>query len=169
MWIEQEPGDMLMMRYMLCFEPGDPNPEDRQVRAYLRGHKLEPKRIWDGERSGVKCQVLQFGQCYLGAHLGVLHGMRYRGIVAEATGAWLRDIAPSEPLLEGLDGAAMQDLAWTLAGVALEKDAARADEQNPMRTLLDVDILRAELPAAVGALTADAPAMTNATPTAERI
>ncbi len=33
MWIDSEPADWLMMRYFLCFEPGDPNPEDRHVRA----------------------------------------------------------------------------------------------------------------------------------------
>src|SRR4051794_29294789 len=116
MWIESEPADMLMTRYFLCFEPGDPNPEDGYVRAYLRDHRLAPKRTWRDERLGTACEVLQFGQCYLGFHLGVVQAMRVRGIVAEAVGNWLREIEGTAPAVRGLDAGQQRELAWALAG-----------------------------------------------------
>ncbi len=150
-----------MMRYFLCFEPGDPNPEDQHVRAYLRDHGLDPKRAWTGERGGVACEVLQYGGCYLGSHLRAIHRLRHRGIVAEAVGAWLRETNDPALATGGLDGAQMQDVAWVLAGVVLKRDAVRPGGDDPTHILLDVDVLRGELPEAVRAAVRNPSAITT--------
>jgi hypothetical protein len=148
MWIERErAGDM--QRFYLCFAPGDPNPEDRHVRAYLRTNELEPKRIWPDAPSGAACDALQFGECYLGEHLRAIEVMRARGVVTEAVGGWLRSPHAPREQVTGLDGATARDLAWDLAGVAMAKDAVRSSGDGAARVLLDVDVLSAELPGAM--------------------
>lgn len=141
MWIESEPADWLMMRYFLCFEPGDPNPEDRHVRAYLRERGLEPKRAWSGERQGIACDVLQFGQCYLGGHLRAIYALRWQGIVTEAVSEMLEGVA--EP--GAIAPHARADVAWSLAGRVLARAAADPGQADPSRIAIDPAFLREEL------------------------
>lgn len=141
MWIDVEPGDLLMMRYLLCFERGDPDPEDAHIRAYMRTHKLEPRRVWTGERQGVACEVVQFGQCYLDRHLQVIESLRIRGIAAGGLAVALRDLPALAEMTAGMTDQNLRDLAWDLAQPALEQEALLADGDDPTRIHVDAEFL----------------------------
>ena len=147
MWIDAEPGTFPMMRYLLCFEAGDPAPEDRRVRAYLDQHGLRPKRTWQETPQGIPCQVLQFGQCYLGPHLQTILAMHGRGIVAEAVGRALRDTPSLVGLLDSIPAGELPEIRWTLAGAVLDREAARPAADDPTSIAIDIDVLGDELQA----------------------
>lgn len=69
MFIKVEPAGFLMHTVKLFFDLDSPNQEDGPVREYLAEHELEPRYRWDDELEGNRCEVLQFGGCYLGNHL----------------------------------------------------------------------------------------------------
>lgn len=150
MWIDAEPGTFPMTRYLLCFERGDPDPEDRWVRAYLREHRLEPKWEAPEERDGVHCTVLQFGQCYLGRHLDAIHALRTRGVVAGAVAVAVRGTPELAALAGEADDGRLAGLAWTVAATVLERDAAMSADGDPTRILVDAGVLREALLAISG-------------------
>jgi hypothetical protein len=80
MWMEFTPKDWLMMRVGLIFCDGDPDPEDPWVRSYLDEQQLVPRHQEKEERDGIACEVLYFGQCYLGQHLHALQKLNQKGL-----------------------------------------------------------------------------------------
>ena len=80
MWMEFTPKDWLMMRVGLIFCAGDPDPEDPWVRSYLDAQQLVPRHRVQEERNGIPCEVLYFGQCYLGRHLHALQNLYRKGL-----------------------------------------------------------------------------------------
>jgi len=80
MWMEFTPKDWLMMRVGLIFCEGDPDPEDPWVRSYLDEQQLVPRHQGTEERNGIACDVLYFGQCYLGQHLHALQKLNQKGL-----------------------------------------------------------------------------------------
>jgi hypothetical protein len=145
MWIDAEPGESLMLRIFLCFEPGNPNPEDRRVRAYLREHGLWPRREFRDQRQGVTCDVLQFGQCYLGGHIHVINGLRRQGVAAEVIAGSLRDDPEAAALVVGLTAEEREDLAWRLAMPMLQRGAVGTDPDDPTLVLVDAQALCEEI------------------------
>jgi hypothetical protein len=141
MWIETEPGDLLMMRYLLCF-PATPDPEDQRVRAFLREHGLSPKRRWSDERAGIRCEVLQFGQCYLGRALDAVVALQQRGMVAESVAFSLETDPDLAALVGQIDHGPTSDLAWTVAGLVLDRDGIRPAPDDPNRSIIDPLVLR---------------------------
>jgi hypothetical protein len=142
MWIETEPGDLLMVRYKLCFRKDAPNPEDAHIRALLREHNLHPKRRWTDEREGVRFEVLQFGQCYLGRAVQAIVSLQQRGMVAESV-AYSLDTDPElAALVHGIDDTRLADLAWTVAGAVLDGDAIQPAPDDPDRSMIDPRFLR---------------------------
>ena len=80
MWMEFTPKDWLMMRVGLIFREGEPDPEDPWVRSYLEARQLVPRHRGKEERNGIACEVLYFGQCYLGQHLSALQELYQKGL-----------------------------------------------------------------------------------------
>lgn len=140
MWIEAEPADLLMMRYLLCF-PTTPDPEDHRIRAFLREHGLYPKRRWSDERAGIPCEVLQFGQCYLGRALDAVVAMQQRGMVAESVAFSLESDPDLASLVGQIDHGPASDLVWTVAGVVLDSDGIRPAPDDPSRSIIDPLVL----------------------------
>jgi hypothetical protein len=80
MWMEFTPKDRLMVRVGLIFREGDPDPEDPWVRSYLSEQHLVSRHQGKEERNGIPCEVLYFGQCYLGQHLHALQEIYQNGL-----------------------------------------------------------------------------------------
>lgn len=152
MWIESEPADLLMMRYFLCFPKGEPDPEDRHVRQLLADAKLAPKRRSLETRHGIDCEVLQYGQCYLGRALGVIAAMRDQGVVAGSLAQALREDEAWMPLAAGRPLPALNDAAWLAAGAALEERVVAQNPEQPGSFLVDADALKNALERAFATL-----------------
>ena len=70
MFIQVEPAGFFMYTVRLIFDLENVNSEDQEVRDYLTEHELEPKYQWTGDFEGSNSEIMQFGGCYLGWHLG---------------------------------------------------------------------------------------------------
>ena len=70
MFIKVEPAEFFMYRVILVFDQESPNAEDQEVRDYMNEWELEPKYQWTGDFEGSNSEIMQFGGCYLGRHLG---------------------------------------------------------------------------------------------------
>ena len=70
MFIKVEPAEFFMYRVILVFDQESPNAEDQEVREYMNEWELEPKYQWTGDFEGSNSEIMQFGGCYLGRHLG---------------------------------------------------------------------------------------------------
>ena len=70
MFIKVEPAEFFMYRVILVFDLEDPNSEDQDVRDYMTEWELEPKYQRTGDFEGSNSEIMQFGGCYLGRHLG---------------------------------------------------------------------------------------------------
>ena len=70
MFIKVEPAEFFMYRVILVFDLENPNSEDQEARDYMTEWALEPKYQWTGDFEGSNSEIMQFGGCYLGRHLG---------------------------------------------------------------------------------------------------
>ena len=70
MFIKVEPAEFFMYRVILVFDLENPNSEDQEARDYMTEWELEPKYQWTGDFEGSNSEIMQFGGCYLGRHLG---------------------------------------------------------------------------------------------------
>ena len=70
MFIKVEPAEFFMYRVILVFDLENPNSEDQDVRDYMTEWELEPKYQRTGDFEGSNSEIMQFGGCYLGRHLG---------------------------------------------------------------------------------------------------
>ena len=70
MFIKVEPAEFFMYRVIIVFDLEAPNSEDQEVRDYMTEWELDPKYQRVGDFEGSNSEIMQFGGCYLGRHLG---------------------------------------------------------------------------------------------------
>lgn len=146
MFMELTPKDLFMMRVGLIFQEGDPDPEDPWVRSYMREQQLVPRHQVQEERHGAPCEVLYFGQCYLGQHLHILQNLYQRGIERSLLVEKLRKLrsSPGERSMEWpveLDDYTFETLLPTLAEALHEQATFGTDDEGYLTLTLDPALL----------------------------
>ena len=146
MFMELTPKDLFMMRVGLIFQDGDPDPEDVWVRSYLSEQQLVPRHQVQEERNGVPCEVLYFGQCYLGRHLHALQNLYQRGIERSLLVEKLRKLRPShgESSMEWpveLDERTFETLLPTLAEAVHDQVNFGIDDEGSLTLTLDPSLI----------------------------
>ena len=95
MFIKVEPAEFFMYRVILVFDLENPNSEDQDARDYMTEWELEPKYQRIGDFEGSNSEIMQFGGCYLGRHLGkiseIQRGHVEREIITAEIGRLLDD------------------------------------------------------------------------------
>ena len=89
MLIKVEPAGFFMHSVQMIFDLENPDAEDAPVREYLADHELEPRHQSTGEYAGRRCEVMQFGGCYLGRHLQQVGQLQRQAVEAELIAAEL--------------------------------------------------------------------------------
>jgi hypothetical protein len=150
MWMEFTPKDWLMMRVELIFREGAPDPEDPWVRSYLEAQQLVPRHQVKEERNGIPCEVLYFGQCYLGQHLYTLQGLYQKGIERSVLLEKLRDLSRCQtdnsmswPV--DLHSQAFEASLPALAEVLHEQVNFDTDSEGYLTVTLDSTVVASEL------------------------
>jgi hypothetical protein len=150
MWMEFTPKDWSMVRVGLIFRDGDPDPEDPWVRGYLQEHQLEPRYRAKEERHGIPCDVLYFGQCYLGRHLHSLERLYQRGLERSLLTEKLRELRRlgdeariSWPV--GVDENALETVLASLAEALHEQVSFGTDGEGFLTVTLDPCLVAREL------------------------
>lgn len=104
MFIKVEPAEFFMYRVILVFDLEGPNSEDQEVRDYMTEWELEPKYQYTGDFEGSNSEVMQFGGCYLGRHLGRISEIQRSHVEREIITAEI-----SKALDDGPDAVAIPD------------------------------------------------------------
>jgi hypothetical protein len=150
MWMEFTPKDWLMMRVGLIFREGDPDPEDPWVRSYLGEQQLVPRHRAQEERDGMPCEVLYFGQCYLGRHLHTLQELYQKGLERSILLEKLRELrrAQSDPPMHwpvDLDDRAFETSLPALAEALHGRAGFGTDSEGYLTVTLDSSLVASEL------------------------
>jgi len=150
MWMEFTPKDWLMMRVGLIFREGEPDPEDPWVRSYLEAQQLVPRHQGKEERNGIACEVLYFGQCYLGQHLRALQELYQKGLERSLIleKLWELQRSPSDyPLdcLAGLDDRRFETSLPALAEAIHPQVNFGTDSDGYLTVALDPTLVAGEL------------------------
>ncbi|SUZ67803.1 uncharacterized protein METZ01_LOCUS20657, partial [marine metagenome] len=81
--IKVEPADFFMYRVIVIANLENPDPEDQEIRDYLKANELEPKYRSEGDFEGRHSESMQFGGCYLGNHTGEINLIQQRYVEEE--------------------------------------------------------------------------------------
>jgi hypothetical protein len=148
MIVETEPSGLMMMRYKFYFNQQSPDPEDPWILAYFQEHGLEPRRELQEEHEGIPYKVFHFGQCYLGRHVTELGALYQRGIEHTVLAKHLHEFlshtqdADLREATAGLDAAAQQELALTVAARLHGTAQFETTEDRNLRVVIDESVVR---------------------------
>jgi hypothetical protein len=150
MWMEFTPKDWLMMRVGLIFCEGEPDPEDPWVRSYLDAQQLVPRHQVKEDRNGIPCEVLYFGQCYLGQHLHALQELYQKGLERSLLLEKLRELRRSQSdhsldCLTDLDDCTFETSLPALAEALHEGVSFGTDSAGYLTVTLDASLVAGEL------------------------
>ena len=140
MFIKVEPAEFFMYRVILVFDLEGPDSEDQEVRDYMAEWELEPKYQRTGDFEGRNSELMQFGGCYLGKHLGrmseIQRGHVERELIAAEIGRLLDDavVVP-----EGRREEAVRQLVEAFH----RPEAFQAGEDGMLEASLDAGAVRA--------------------------
>jgi hypothetical protein len=162
MWMEFTPREWFMVRVGLIFRDGDPDPEDPWVRGYLQEHQLEPRYRGKEERHGISCDVLYFGQCYLGRHLQSLERLYQRGLERSLLVEKLRELRRPGDEAQigwpvGVDEKECEPLLPSLAEALHEHVSFGTDSEGFLTLTLDPSLVARELARLTAASSPNAP------------
>jgi hypothetical protein len=150
MLMEFTPKDWFMMRVGLIFGEGDPDPEDPWVRSYLHEQQLVPRHQVKEERNGIPCEVLYFGQCYLGQHVQALQTLYQKGLQRSLLVEKLRELRRPQggssmhwPI--ELDDDAFEAILPALAEALYEQAGFGTDSEGYLTLTLDPVSVAGEL------------------------
>ena len=148
MFIKVEPTGFFMYTVQLIFDPASPDSEDQEVRDYLAGHELEPRYQYEIDHEGRPCQVLQFGDCYLGRHLQAVgqiqrHAVEVELLTAEVEGHLAALALPQLSTAESGDEELRRETVAALVSELHQESAFQADDNGELAVALDREEVRA--------------------------
>ena len=153
MFIKVEPAEFFMYRVILVFDLEAPNSEDPVVREYMTEWELEPKYQRVGDFEGSNSEIMQFGGCYLGRHLGKISEIQRshveREIITAEIGLALDDEGNPVSIPDGKREETLAQLVQTFH----LPEAFQPNEEGLLEAVLDAPAVRLaarELLAAAG-------------------
>lgn len=137
MFIKVEPAEFFMYRVILIFDLEAPDGEDREVREYMAEWELEPKYQRSGDFEGRDSELMQFGGCYLGRHLGKISEIQRSHVERElVTAEIVRLLDAAEPPV-ALPAAGREETLRELAQTFHTPEAFRTNDDGLLEAALD--------------------------------
>ena len=137
MFIKVEPAEFFMYRVILIFDLEAPDSEDREVREYMAAWELEPKYQRTGDFEGRDSELMQFGGCYLGRHLGKISEIQRNHVERElVTAEIVRLLEAAEPPV-ALPDAGREETLRQLVGDFHTPEAFRTNDEGLLEAALD--------------------------------
>ena len=142
MFIKVEPAEFFMYRVILVFDLEGPNSEDQEVRDYMTEWELEPKYQRTGDFEGSNSEIMQFGGCYLGRHLGKISEIQRSHVEKEIIVAEIARLLDDEG-----DGVAVPDdrrdeTVRQLAESFHQPDVFQPNDEGLLEAVLDAQTVR---------------------------
>ena len=153
MFIKVEPAEFFMYRVILVFDLENPNSEDQEVRDYMTEWELEAKYQRTGDFEGSNSDIMQFGGCYLGRHLGKISEIQRshveREIITSEIGRVLDD--DEDPI--AIPDVQREDTLARLVQTFHQPEVFQPNDEGLLEAVLDATAVRQaarELLAAAG-------------------
>lgn len=142
MFIKVEPAEFFMYRVILIFDLEAPDAEDREVREYMAEWELEPKYQRSGDFEGRDSELMQFGGCYLGRHLGRISEIQRNHVERELlTAEIVRLLEAAEPPV-ALPDAGREETLRELTQTFHTPEAFRTNDEGLLEAALDALAVR---------------------------
>ena len=142
MFIKVEPAEFFMYRVILVFDLENPNAEDQDVRDYMTEWELDPKYQHTGDFEGSNSEIMQFGGCYLGRHLGkiseIQRGHVEREIIVAEIGMLLDD--EEDPV--AVPAERREETVRQLADSFYQPDVFQPNDEGLLEAMLDAPTVR---------------------------
>ena len=142
MFIKVEPAEFFMYRVILVFDLENPNSEDQDVRDYMTEWELEPKYQRTGDFEGSNSEIMQFGGCYLGRHLGKISEIQRshveREIITAEIGLLLDDESDPVSVPDDRREETVRQLALTFH----QPEVFQPNEEGLLEAVLDAPAVR---------------------------
>ena len=142
MFIKVEPAEFFMYRVILVFDLENPNAEDQDVRDYMTEWELDPKYQHTGDFEGSNSEIMQFGGCYLGRHLGkiseIQRGHVEREIIVAEIGMLLDD--EEDPV--AVPAERREETVRQLAESFYQPDVFQPNDEGLLEAMLDAPTVR---------------------------
>ena len=142
MFIKVEPAEFFMYRVILIFDLESPDAEDREVREYMAEWELDPKYQRTGDVEGRDSELMQFGGCYLGRHLGKISEIQRNHVERELlTAEIVRLLEAAEPPV-ALPAAGREETLRELTQTFHTPEAFRTNNEGLLEATLDAPAVR---------------------------
>ena len=142
MFIKVEPAEFFMYRVILVFDLENPNSEDQEARDYMTEWELEPKHQWTGDFEGSNSEIMQFGGCYLGRHLGKISEIQRshveREIITAEIGLLLDEASDPVAVPEGQ----REETVRQLAAAFHQPEVFQPNSEGLLEAVLDAPAVR---------------------------
>ena len=142
MFIKVEPAEFFMYRVILVFDLESSNSEDQEVRDYMTEWELEPKYQRVGDFEGSNCEIMQFGGCYLGRHLGKISEIQRshveREIIVSEIARLLDDAEQPVAMPEDRREEITQHLAQTFH----QPEVFQPNDEGLLEAVLNAEVVR---------------------------
>ena len=147
MRIKVEPKDFFMYSVFLAFQKDEAEAEDEAVKAYIEEHELIPKMQGTDTVEGEELDVMYFGGCYLGRHLGAIEDMQRTAVEREMLAEEIERILLESPNPEtrhasDAAGARMNALVSGLAEDLHDDSSFGTDGNGYLKVTLEPGVIR---------------------------
>ena len=142
MFIKVEPAEFFMYRVIIVFDLEAPNAEDQEVRDYMTEWELEPKYQRTGDFEGSNSEIMQFGGCYLGRHLGKISEIQRGHVEREIITAEIRLLLDDEGDPVAVPDDRREDTVRELVQTFYQPDVFQPNDDGLLETTLDGPAVR---------------------------
>ena len=142
MFIKVEPAEFFMYRVILVFDLESPDSEDREVRDYMVEWELEPKYQRTGDFEGRDSELMQFGGCYLGKHLGKISEIQRGHVERELLTAEIRRLLDDAEQPTVIPEVGREETLRRLVQRFHTPEAFRANDDGLLEAVLDAPAVR---------------------------
>ena len=142
MFIKVEPAEFFMYRVIIVFDLESPNSEDQDVRDYMTEWELEPKYQRTGDFEGSNSEIMQYGGCYLGRHLGKISEIQRNHVEREIITAEIGRLLDDEGEPVAIPSAQREDTVRQLVETFHQPEAFQPNEEGLLEAVLDASAVR---------------------------
>lgn len=142
MFIKVEPAEFFMYRVIIVFDLEAPNSEDQEVRDYMTEWELEPKYQRTGDFEGSNSEIMQFGGCYLGKHLGRISEIQRSHVERELISAEIARLLEDEGDPVAIPDAHREETVRQLAQTFHQPEAFQPNDEGLLEAVLDASAVR---------------------------
>jgi hypothetical protein len=131
-----------MYRVIIVFDLESPNTEDQEVRDYMNEWELEPKYQRVGDFEGSNSEIMQYGGCYLGRHLGRISEIQRSHVEREIITAEIGRVLDDEADPVAIPDVQREETLEQLVETFHQPEVFQPNDEGLLEAVLDAPAVR---------------------------